>query len=72
MLYRAVIFTFAPTALELLVVCCVLGSRFSPLVGALVLATFAIYSAWSVVMTQARDGNQSHTGPGQVTDKCAP
>jgi ABC-type transport system involved in Fe-S cluster assembly fused permease/ATPase subunit len=33
MLYRAVIFTFAPTALELIFVCAVLAKKFSPLVG---------------------------------------
>jgi hypothetical protein len=32
MLYRAVIFTFAPTALELIFVCAVLAKKFSPLV----------------------------------------
>mmetsp|Transcript_18042 Transcript_18042/g.50463 ORF Transcript_18042/g.50463 Transcript_18042/m.50463 type:complete len:853 (+) Transcript_18042:34-2592(+) len=52
MLYRAVIFTFIPTALELLVVCTVLARAFSPLVGALVVLTFAMYVTWSVVMTR--------------------
>jgi len=41
MLYRAVIFTFIPTALELLVVCAVLARNFSPLV---VRPGFSLYS----------------------------
>ncbi len=52
LLYRAVLFTFVPTALELLFVCGVLGHTFSPLVGWLVMATFAAYFTWSVFMTQ--------------------
>ncbi|GFH09187.1 uncharacterized protein HaLaN_04287 [Haematococcus lacustris] len=52
MLYRAVIFTFVPTALELLIVCGVLAKAFNPLVGGLVLATFGAYVAWSVTLTQ--------------------
>jgi hypothetical protein len=57
MLYRAVIFTFAPTALELAFVCFVLGKAFSPLVGGLVLATFALYTTWSIIMTQVGESS---------------
>lgn len=42
MLYRAIIFTFIPTFLELLFVCGVLAQAFSPLVGGLVIATFTV------------------------------
>ncbi len=56
MLYRAAIFTFTPTALELAFVCGVLAKAFSPLVGGLVLATFAAYVTWSIVMTSVRRG----------------
>ncbi|KAJ9529892.1 hypothetical protein QJQ45_022301 [Haematococcus lacustris] len=60
MLYRAVIFTFVPTALELLIVCGVLAKAFNPLVGGLVLATFGAYVAWSVTLTQMAAAARKH------------
>ncbi|KAJ9528985.1 hypothetical protein QJQ45_000551 [Haematococcus lacustris] len=60
MLYRAVIFTFVPTALELLIVCGVLAKAFNPLVGGLVLATFGAYVAWSVALTQMAAAARKH------------
>lgn len=36
MLYRAVLFTFVPTLVELVLVVCILGARFSPMVALLV------------------------------------
>lgn len=52
MLYRALLFTFAPTFVELVLVVCLLSSRFSPVVAVLVAATFISYCAWTVTMTQ--------------------
>lgn len=52
MLYRAVLFTFAPTFIELIFVVGLLASRFSPMVAALVGCTFALYVAWTLSMTQ--------------------
>ncbi|KAF8062057.1 ATM1 [Scenedesmus sp. PABB004] len=53
MLYRAVLFTFAPTAIELVFVVGLLATRFSPLVAGLVGGTFVLYVAWTLTMTQA-------------------
>eukprot|EP00882_Tetradesmus_deserticola_P017533 GHRQ01018783.1.p1 GENE.GHRQ01018783.1~~GHRQ01018783.1.p1 ORF type:complete len:477 (+),score=203.35 GHRQ01018783.1:760-2190(+) len=53
MLYRAVLFTFAPTFIELVFVVGLLATRFSPMVAALVGGTFALYVAWTIAMTQA-------------------
>jgi len=52
MLYRAVLFTFAPTFIELVFVVGLLASRFSPMVALLVGCTFALYVAWTLSMTQ--------------------
>lgn len=52
MLYRAVLFTFAPTFIELLFVVGLLANRFSPMVAVLVGCTFALYVAWTLSMTQ--------------------
>ena len=51
MVFRAVVFTFAPTALELTLVCGLLWRAFSWHVVAIVLATFVAYVAWTVQMT---------------------
>ena len=51
MVFRAVVFTLAPTAVELAAVCVLLSQSFRPSVSLLVLATFAAYSAWTVGMT---------------------
>lgn len=53
MLYRAALFTFAPTAVELLLVVAVLGSAFSPVTAGLVAATFVLYVGWTLALTQA-------------------
>jgi hypothetical protein len=55
MLYRAVLFTFAPTFIELIFVVGLLANRFSPMVALLVGCTFALYVAWTLSMTQVRE-----------------
>jgi hypothetical protein len=52
MLYRAVLFTFAPTALELVFVIAVLAARFSAVTAGLVAATFVLYVTWTLALTQ--------------------
>jgi ABC-type transport system involved in Fe-S cluster assembly fused permease/ATPase subunit len=54
MLYRAVLFTFAPTFIELVFVVGLLGTRFSPMVALLVGGTFVLYVAWTIAMTQVK------------------
>jgi ABC-type transport system involved in Fe-S cluster assembly fused permease/ATPase subunit len=61
MLYRAVLFTFAPTFIELIFVVGLLANRFSPMVAVLVGCTFALYVAWTLSMTQV-----STAGPADV------
>ncbi len=51
MVFRAVVFTFLPTAVELLAVCVLLWRAFSFSVVALVLATFMAYVAWTIALT---------------------
>jgi ABC-type transport system involved in Fe-S cluster assembly fused permease/ATPase subunit len=51
MVYRAAIFTFLPTILEIMVVCGLLYRAFSPATAGLVLATFVAYVAWTVTLT---------------------
>lgn len=53
MMFRAVVFTFMPTAIELILVCTLLAQRFKPAVALAVLATFVAYVAWTTVMTKA-------------------
>lgn len=53
MVFRAVVFTFLPTALELVLVCGLLARTFTPIVSALVVATFAAYVAWTAALTRA-------------------
>ena len=54
MIFRALVFTFLPTALELVAVCVILARAFHPRVSALVVATFAAYATWTIAMTRVR------------------
>jgi ABC-type transport system involved in Fe-S cluster assembly fused permease/ATPase subunit len=47
-----VLFTFAPTAVELVFVTSLLAAKFSPLVAGLVGATFLTYVTWTLACTQ--------------------
>ena len=51
MVFRAVVFTFFPTLVELVAVCALLWHAFSGAVVALVLATFGLYVAWTILLT---------------------
>lgn len=51
-IFRAVVFTFLPTLLELAAVAAVLSRAYSPLLGPVVLATSAAYVAWTTYWTQ--------------------
>jgi len=51
MVFRAIVFTFVPTAVELVLVCALLWHAFSWHVVAIVLVTFVLYVAWTVRMT---------------------
>lgn len=51
-LYRAVIFTFLPTAVELFCVIGLLATHFSVAIAAAVAATFVAYVVWTVFITQ--------------------
>ena len=53
MVFRAVVFTFIPTAIELVLVCGLLARTFAPAVAALVVATFAAYVLWTAALTRA-------------------
>jgi ABC-type transport system involved in Fe-S cluster assembly fused permease/ATPase subunit len=59
MLYRAVLFTFAPTFIELVFVVGLLATKFSPMVAVLVGGTFVLYVAWTIAMTQVRKGTNT-------------
>lgn len=52
MMFRAVVFTFMPTAIELILVCTLLAQRFRPAVALAVLVTFVAYVSWTTVMTK--------------------
>lgn len=52
MMFRAVVFTFMPTAIELILVCTLLAQRFRPAVALAVLVTFVAYVWWTTVMTK--------------------
>ena len=52
MIFRAVVFTFIPTAIELALVSWLLARSFSPSVAGLVIATFVAYVAWTTLMTK--------------------
>eukprot|EP00878_Enallax_costatus_P034834 GHUV01038718.1.p1 GENE.GHUV01038718.1~~GHUV01038718.1.p1 ORF type:complete len:131 (-),score=8.42 GHUV01038718.1:57-449(-) len=58
MLYRAVLFTFAPTFIELVFVITLLATQFSPMVALLVGGTFVLYVAWTLTMTQVMSSPQ--------------
>jgi ABC-type transport system involved in Fe-S cluster assembly fused permease/ATPase subunit len=53
MVFRAVVFTFLPTAVELVLVCGLLARTFAPPVAIMVLATFAAYVGWTTALTAA-------------------
>ena len=53
MVFRAVVFTFLPTAVELGLVCTILARTFQPVVAALLVATFAAYFLWTTALTGA-------------------
>lgn len=53
MVFRAVVFTFIPTAIELVLVCGLLARTFAPAVAALVMATFVAYVLWTAALTRA-------------------
>ena len=61
MVFRAMVFTFIPTALELVLVCAFLARTFTPIVSGLVVATFAAYVGFTAAMTgrAAAVGSQS-------------
>ena len=51
MVFRAMVFTFIPTAIELVLVCGFLARSFTPAVSVLVVATFVGYVAYTTSMT---------------------
>ncbi|KAK9862805.1 hypothetical protein WJX84_006068 [Apatococcus fuscideae] len=53
MVFRAVVFTFIPTFVELVLVCGLLARTFRPLVSIMVVATFVAYVTWTLYMTTA-------------------
>ena len=56
MMFRAVVFTFLPTIVELGLVTTVLARKFSASIAAAVLATFVLYVAWTTWMTKVGEG----------------
>ena len=53
MVFRAVVFTFVPTAVELVLVCGLLSRTFTPIVSLMVLGTFVAYTLWTAALTRA-------------------
>eukprot|EP00271_Cylindrocystis_brebissonii_P011636 TRINITY_DN29520_c0_g1_i1.p1 TRINITY_DN29520_c0_g1~~TRINITY_DN29520_c0_g1_i1.p1 ORF type:complete len:886 (+),score=112.14 TRINITY_DN29520_c0_g1_i1:332-2989(+) len=53
MIFRAVVFTFVPTFVELVLVCWLLARQLSPAFAIVVLLTFACYIAWTILLTKA-------------------
>lgn len=53
MIFRAVVFTFIPTFVELVLVCGLLARELSPAFAWVVLATFVAYVTWTVALTKA-------------------
>lgn len=51
MVFRAVVFTFVPTVIELVAVCALLWNAFSGAIVGIVLAAFAAYVAWTIALT---------------------
>jgi len=52
MVFRAVVFTFLPTAVELILVSALLWHQFHPSLVLTVIATFAAYTAWTVSLAK--------------------
>ena len=67
MTYRAVVFTFIPTAVELVLVCWLLSRALHPGASLIVLGTFALYSVYTV---QVRSRHVLPVGWGRQLD-CA-
>jgi ABC-type transport system involved in Fe-S cluster assembly fused permease/ATPase subunit len=58
-IFRAVVFTFIPTVVELVLVCGLLAQKVSGMVAAIVLVTFTAYVAWTVhITTQAAESRK--------------
>ncbi len=53
MVFRAVVFTFVPTAVELVLVCFLLARIFQPIIAIMVVVTFAAYVLWTAQLTKA-------------------
>lgn len=53
MVFRAVVFTFVPTAVELVLVCFLLGRIFKPIIAVMVVGTFVAYVFWTAQLTKA-------------------
>ena len=51
MIFRAVVFTFMPTFIELVAVCVILYRSFDWRISGIVVATFAAYFLWTVGLT---------------------
>lgn len=51
MIFRAVVFTLAPTVLELIAVCALLSHSFTWEISGIVMVTFAFYFMWTVYIT---------------------
>lgn len=51
MIFRAVVFTLAPTVLELIAVCALLSHSFTWEISGIVMVTFAVYFMWTVFIT---------------------
>lgn len=71
MLYRMALFTFAPTAIELVFVTALLAARFSPVTAALVAATFVVYVTWTLALTQVSTGRRAKGVAGGLVLKVA-
>lgn len=52
MVWRAAAFTFAPTAVELVLVCALLASRFTPAAAAGTALTFSLYTGYTIFLTR--------------------
>ncbi|KAH8949613.1 hypothetical protein BDL97_10G041600 [Sphagnum fallax] len=58
-IFRAVVFTFIPTVVELVLVCGLLAQKVSGMVAGIVLVTFTAYVAWTVhITTQAAESRK--------------
>jgi len=52
-MFRAIVFTFIPTIVELGLVAALLARSFNPMVAVLVVMTFGAYVSWTILMTAA-------------------